>query len=58
MNGCEDPEFGDLDTYIRAQLGAAAETYAPQADLDARLKAVLEARAYGNDGTAATGLDA
>jgi hypothetical protein len=46
MTTCEDPEFADLDAYIRSQLAGAAETYMAQPDVDARLKAVLEA---GND---------
>jgi len=37
VNGCDDPEFADLDTYIRAQLAGAAETYASHVDVDARL---------------------
>jgi hypothetical protein len=43
MNRCEDPEFEDLDTYIRAQLAGAARAYAPHVDIDARLQSVLEA---------------
>lgn len=43
MTGCEDPEFAALDAYIRNQLAGAAETYTSQTDVDARLKAVLEA---------------
>jgi hypothetical protein len=40
---CEDPEFSSLDAYIRSQLARAAETYASHVNIDARLKAVLEA---------------
>lgn len=43
MTGCEDPEFGALDAYIRTQLARAADTYASQIDMDAQLEAVLEA---------------
>lgn len=43
VTGCEDPEFAALDAYIRSQLGGAAETYASHVDIDARLKAALEA---------------
>jgi hypothetical protein len=32
-----------LDAYIRSQLARAAETYASHVNIDARLKAVLEA---------------
>jgi hypothetical protein len=54
VNGCEDPEFVDLDTYIRAQLVGAAEVYASHVDVDARLATILEAGAKNDhDGTAA-----
>ena len=43
MTTCEDPEFAPLDAYIRSQLAGAAETYASEIDIDARLKAALEA---------------
>jgi hypothetical protein len=43
MTSCEDPDFAALDAYIRNQLAGAAETYASHIDIDARLKAVLEA---------------
>ncbi len=44
MTGCEDdPGFAALDARIRTQLAKAAETYASHVDLDARLKAILEA---------------
>jgi hypothetical protein len=49
MTGCEDdPGFAALDARIRTQLTKADETYASHADLDARLKAILEA-GPGND---------
>lgn len=55
MTACEDPEFAALDTYIRAQLAAAAETYASHIDYDAKLKAVLDAvRGNRHDDTAST----
>ena len=55
MTGCEDdPGFAALDARIRAQLAGAAETYASRVDLDARLKAILEAeKSNGQDDTAA-----
>ena len=54
MTGCEDPRFAALDAYIRTQLAKAAETYASHIDIDARLKAALEAeRNDGHDGAAA-----
>jgi hypothetical protein len=40
--GCENTEFSAVDDYIRAQLTQAAEAHASQADIEARLKAVLE----------------
>jgi hypothetical protein len=42
MGSCEKNEFAAVDDYIRAQLTRAAEAYASHADIDARLKAVLE----------------
>jgi hypothetical protein len=43
MTSCDDPEFTVVDDHIRTQLAEAAGTYGSQVDLDARLKAVLEA---------------
>jgi hypothetical protein len=43
MIDCEDPEFAALDAYFRSQLAGAAQAYASDVDIDARLKAVLEA---------------
>jgi hypothetical protein len=43
VTDCEDPEFAALDAYIRSQLAGAADAYASHIDVDARLKAVLEA---------------
>jgi len=42
MSGCDNNEFAAVDDYIRAQLTQAAEAYASQADIDAKLKSVLE----------------
>ena len=54
MTGCEDPQFAQLDAYIRTQLARAAESYASEIDLDARLNAALEAgTSEDNDDTAA-----
>jgi hypothetical protein len=39
----EDRDLAALDAYVRSQLAKAAETYAPHADLDARLAAALQA---------------
>ena len=43
MTEPEDRDFAALDAYVRSQLAKAAETYAPHADLDARLAAALKA---------------
>jgi hypothetical protein len=43
VNDCEDPDFAALDTYIRTQLSAAAETYASKVDLHAKLAEILKA---------------
>ena len=43
MTGCDDAEYAAIDDYIRTQLARAAEAYAMQADVDARLEAVLKA---------------
>jgi hypothetical protein len=53
MTSCEDPEFAALDAYIRSQLAGAAETYASHIDIDAQLKAVLEAAKEGTTDEAA-----
>lgn len=49
MTGCEDPEFAQLDAYLRSQLAEAAESYATSVDLDARLKAALGAGTSDDD---------
>jgi hypothetical protein len=49
VTGCEDPEFAQLDAYIRAQLARAAELYASSVDLDAMLEAVLGAGTHDTD---------
>jgi RNA polymerase sigma factor (sigma-70 family) len=41
MTVFEESEFVDLDTYVRAQLARAAESYASQIDMDAKLQAAL-----------------
>lgn len=53
MTGCEDDrDSAALDAHIRTQLAGAAETYASRADLDARLKAILQAEtSNGQDDT-------
>jgi hypothetical protein len=43
MSADEARDFTPLDTHILRQLARAAETYAPHADVDARLTAILEA---------------
>jgi hypothetical protein len=55
MTGCEDDlGFAALDAHIRAQLAKAAEICASYANVDARLKAILEAgKNNGQDDTAA-----
>ena len=53
MTSCEDSQFAALDAYIRGQLAGAAETYASHLDIDARLKAVLEAGREDNHDDAA-----
>lgn len=56
MTGCEDPAFATLDANIRIQLAGAAQAYVSQADLRARLAAILESRTRDHDdGTAAAG---
>jgi hypothetical protein len=42
----EESDFTALDAYMRGQLSAAAETYASNADIDARLQVIL---AFGQD---------
>jgi hypothetical protein len=53
VTSCEDPELAALDAYIRSQLAGAAETYASHIDIDARLKAALEAAREDNHDDAA-----
>jgi hypothetical protein len=43
VNDYEDPDFAALDTYIRTQLAAAAETYASRVDLHTKLAEILKA---------------
>jgi hypothetical protein len=43
MTSCDDSEFAAIDDYIRTELAEAAQRYASQVDLDARLKEVIEA---------------
>jgi len=58
MTGCEDDlGFAALDAYIRAQLAKAAETCASYVNLDARLKAILEAGTGNDQDGTATGQD-
>jgi hypothetical protein len=46
----EEPDFVALDAYIQRQLTAAAETYAANADIKARLQAILASgRGIPND---------
>jgi hypothetical protein len=49
VTGCDDPEFAQLDAYIRAQLARAAESYGSSVDVDARLEAVLAAGTHDSD---------
>jgi hypothetical protein len=54
MTGSEDRGSTALDIYIRAQFAGAAETYASHINMEARLRAVLEAgRADDHDSAAA-----
>jgi hypothetical protein len=54
MTGCDDPDVAALDAHMRTQFAKAAETYASQIDLDARLTAILAvAKQIEADGTAA-----
>lgn len=41
MTSCDDSEFAAIDDYIRTQLAEAAQRYASQVDLDARVKEVI-----------------
>jgi hypothetical protein len=43
VTSCDDPGFAAIDDYIRTQLAEAAQTYASQVDVGARLKEVLGA---------------
>jgi hypothetical protein len=43
VNDYEDPDFASLDTYIRTQLAAAAETYVSKVDLRTKLAEMLKA---------------
>jgi len=49
VTGCEDPEFSQLDAYLRARLAEASESYVTSVDLDARLKAALGAGTSDDD---------
>jgi hypothetical protein len=55
MTDCEDdPGFAALDAHVCAQLAKAAESCGSHVDLDARLRAILEAgTANDEDDTAA-----
>jgi hypothetical protein len=55
MTGCEeDSAFAALDAHIRTQLTRAAETYAWRVDLDAKLKAILQAETSNDQNDTAT----
>ena len=58
MTGCED-DLGStaLDAHIRTQLAKAAETCASHANLDARLKTILEAGTDSDQDVTAAGQD-
>lgn len=56
MTGCEDdPGFAALDAHVCAQLAKAAESYESHVDLDARLRAILEAGTANDEGDTAAG---
>jgi hypothetical protein len=58
MTNCDDdPGFAALDAHIRTQLAKAAEAYASQVDLEARLKAILEAGTDNDQSDTATKQD-
>jgi hypothetical protein len=50
----EDSAFAALDAHICAQLTRAAETYESRVDLDARLKAILQAETSNDQDDTAT----